>query len=307
VTYTLLVNPRAGGSAEATARLVARLLTEAGYAVTVAPSSGPAEAVAEVDAACARGDVLVAIGGDGTVASVAGRVAERGGVLGLVPGGRGNDFARMLGVPSDPREAVAVLLAGHTATVDLIGVTLPGAAARTVVGSVYAGVDAQAVELVERMRWLPAFLQYPVAAVRALASYVPVEVEVVVDGVRHAFGAATVVVANSAFYGSGMRIAPDASVSDGLLDVVVVAAASRRTLITAMPTIYSGRHVLRDDVTVLRGAVVEVHGSAAPGVRPVPMGADGEPLGVLPALDAGPARIAALPGVLQVLTPEGGS
>jgi diacylglycerol kinase (ATP) len=297
VTYALLVNPRAGGAAAAaaTARSV---LVDAGHAVEVVRCDEVSATPAVVAAACGRGDVVVAVGGDGTLSSVAGLVAEHDGVLGLVPAGRGNDFARMLGVPSAAGDAARVLLGGRVEQVDLIGCTLPGQERRIVVGSVYSGVDARAVELVERMKWLPTVLQYPLAAVRALASYTPVDVEVVVDGVGHCFGAATVVVANSAYYGAGMRIAPDASVTDGLLDVVVVASSSRRALITAMPTIYGGRHVLRDDVIVLRGRVVEVHGSPR-----VPMGADGEPLPDLPGRDRPPARIEAMPSALRVLVP----
>ncbi len=298
MTFTLLVNPRAGGGAAAVAEAARRALTDAGHDVEVALATDHARTLVEVDAACARGDVVVPVGGDGTVASVAGRVAAQGGVLGLMPAGRGNDFARMLGVKPRVDDAVAVLLEGRRRQVDLIRCTLPGAEPQVVVGSVYSGVDAQAVELVERMAWVPKFLQYPVAAIRALASYTPVQVEVVVDGVADAFGAATVVVANSAYYGSGMRIAPDASVSDGLLDVVVVAASSRRTLITAMPKIYSGRHVLRSDVAVFRGASVQVHGSPV-----VPMGADGEPVGSLPPLDGAAAMIEVLPGALTVVVP----
>ncbi|TCJ28306.1 diacylglycerol kinase family lipid kinase [Nocardioides jejuensis] len=298
VSHTLLVNPRAGGSTISVAAAARSALEEAGCTVHVALSEGMRETRQAVDEACSRGDVLVAVGGDGTVASAAGLVAERDGVLGLVPSGRGNDFARMLGIPDHARGAVDVLLRGQAERVDLIAATLPGEATRLVVGSVYSGVDAHAVELVEQMRWLPTFLQYPVSAVRSLASYTPVEVEVVVDGVTHCFGAATVVIANSAYYGSGMQIAPDASVTDGLLDVVVVSASSRRSLISAMPTIYSGRHVLRDDVAVLRGRVVEIRGTPR-----VPMGADGEPLGQLPARDAEAARVEVRPSALQVITP----
>lgn len=299
VTFTLLVNPCAGGAAEAAAEEVRDLLADRGQRVRVESLTDSASTLLAVDAACSRGDVVVAVGGDGTVASIAGRVAQCRGVLGLVPAGRGNDFARMLGVPRAPGAAAELLLDGHVATVDLVRCSLPGREPRVVVGSVYSGVDAQAVELVGQMRWLPTVLQYPVAAIRALVGYRPVEVEVVVDGVPHLFDAAMVVAANSAYYGSGMRVAPDASVTDGRLEVVVVAASSRRTLVTAMPTIYSGRHVLRDEVTVLRGAVVELRGAPA-----VPMGADGEPLGVLPGPEEAPARIEAMPGVLRVLTPR---
>ena len=131
----------------------------------------------------------------------------------------------------------------------------------------YAGVDAVAGEIVDRVRWMPAALQYPWAAVWSLATYQPVDACVVVDDVEHVFRAATVVVANSAYYGSGMRIAPPADVHDGLLDVVVIEAASRRGLIRALPKVYDGGHVDLSEVHVLRGRSVAVSGTPA-----VPMG-----------------------------------
>ena len=94
-----------------------------------------------------------------------------------------------------------------------------------VAGSVYAGVDARAAEIVDRAHWLPGTLQYPYAALRALATYQPGRYRVVLDGVEREYDAATVVVANSGYYGKGMQIAPAAAVDDGLLDVVVIEAA----------------------------------------------------------------------------------
>ena len=91
----------------------------------------------------------------------------------------------------------------------------------------YAGVDARASAIVDRAHWLPRKLQYPYAAVRSLATYQPGRYRVSVDGAEQEFSAATVVVANSAYYGKGMKIAPAASVADGVLDVVVIEAASQ--------------------------------------------------------------------------------
>src|SRR5689334_2020808 len=119
VTYVLLVNPRAGG-ATASAATARSVLVDAGHDVDVVRCQDVATTQAQVAAACARGDVVVAVGGDGTLSSVAGLVAAHGGVLGLLPAGRGNDFARMLGVPSDAAAAARVLLHGRVEPVDLI-------------------------------------------------------------------------------------------------------------------------------------------------------------------------------------------
>lgn len=302
-SFTFLVNPASGGGAAPGAVVpVARLLREAGARVDVTYSPGPLATGTLVTEAVERGDVVVSVGGDGMLSHLAGPVAAAGGTLAVLPAGRGNDFARMLGLPSDPAAVAALLLEGAAVRVDLLGWAVPGAATRVVAGSVYAGVDARAAALVHRMRWTPRRLQYPWAAVRSLATYRPGRFALTVDGAAHRFSAATVVVANSAYYGQGMRIAPAATVDDGLLDVVVIEAASRVELVRSLPKVYDGAHVALDEVTVLRGRRVQLHGTGRGGV---PVGADGEPLGDLPTLDDAPATVEVLPAALAVVRQVG--
>jgi YegS/Rv2252/BmrU family lipid kinase len=298
-TFTFLVNPTSGGGAAPAAVVpVARHLREAGASVDVTYSPGPLAMEELVGEAVSRGDVVVSVGGDGMLSSLAGLVSAAGGTLGVVPAGRGNDFARMLGLPTDPAAVAALLLDGEVRSVDLISLTLPGAETRVVAGSVYAGVDARAGEIVDRANRLPRRAQYPYAALRALATYAPARFRVSVDGVERDHLAASVVVANSAFYGSGMKIAPAALVSDGLLDVVVIEAASRLALTRSLPKVYDGRHVHLPEVTVLTGKRVELRADSA---RPVPVGGDGEPLGRLPGLADEPAVVEVRPGALDVI------
>lgn len=304
-SFTFLVNPASGGGAAPGAALpVARLLREAGARVDVTYSPGPAAMADLVRAAVDRDDVVVSVGGDGMLSSLAGVVAAAGGVLGVLPAGRGNDFARMLGLPTDAAGLARTLLDGPLRQVDLLRCEVPGSPARVVAGSVYAGVDARAAEIVHGMRRVPARLQYPVAALRALATYRPAAVRAVVDGATHEFRAATVVVANSCYYGKGMRVAPDACLDDGLLDLVVVEAVSKLALIRSLPTIYDGSHVALPEVTVLRGRHVELSADAgADADPPLPLGGDGEPLGVLPRLGAAPTTVEVLPGALRLVGP----
>jgi diacylglycerol kinase (ATP) len=303
-SFTLLVNPASGGGAAPGAVLpVSRLLRDAGARVDVTYSPGP-QAMAElVAAAVERGDVVVSVGGDGMLSSLAGAVSQAGGALGVLPAGRGNDFARMLGLSEDPAEQARVLLSGTERSVDLVAWTVPGVAVRRVAGSVYCGVDARAAELVDRAHRLPKQLQYPYAAVRALAGYRPATYRVSVDGETTTYEAANVVVANSAYYGKGMKIAPDASLDDGLLEVVVIEAASKLALVRSLPKVYDGSHVALPEVTVLRGRRVELAADPRSGSAGVPVGGDGEPLGALPGLAGSPAVAEVLPGVLRVLAP----
>jgi diacylglycerol kinase (ATP) len=298
-SFTFLVNPASGGGAAPDAVVpVARILREHGAVVDVTYSPGPLAMGALVEAAVAKGDVVVSVGGDGMLSSLAGLVSTAGGTLAVVPAGRGNDFARMLGLPSKPADVAALLLDGEVRRVDLISLTLPGVAPRIVAGSVYSGVDARAGEIVDRSHWLPRKAQYPWAALRALATYSPARYLVSIDGEEREYAAANVVVANSAYYGSGMKIAPAAAVADGVLDIVVIEAASKLALMRSLPKVYDGAHVDLPNVTVLTGKRVELRAESS---RPVPVGGDGEPLGQLPALTGDPAVVEVLPGALGVI------
>lgn len=293
-SFCFLVNPASGGGAAPEAVVpVARLLREAGAEAEVTYSPGPLAMRALVAAALDRGDVIVSVGGDGMLSSLVGPVSEGGGVLGVLPAGRGNDFARMLDLPTAAEAQAELFLAGPTRQVDLVDW-----GGRLVAGSVYAGVDARAAEIVGRARLLPGSMQYPYAALRSLATYRPGRYRVTIDGDVREYAAATVVVANSAYYGQGMLIAPAATLGDGVLDVIVIEAASRVALMRALPSVYDGRHVERDGVHVLTGRRIELSGRAR---RPIPVGGDGEPLGVLPDLGQEPAVAEVRPGALTVI------
>jgi diacylglycerol kinase (ATP) len=298
-SFTFLVNPSSGGGAAPEAVVpVARLLREAGSTVDVTYSPGPKAMVGLVAEALDRGDVVVSVGGDGMLSSLAGAVSTAGGTLAVLPAGRGNDFARMLGLPEHPADQARLLLNADVRKVDLLSLAMPGAAERRVAGSVYSGVDARASEIVDRVQWLPRKLQYPYAAVRSLATYQPARYQVTVDGDTGDYLAANVVVANSAYYGKGMKIAPDAVLDDGLLAVVVIEAAGRLDLIRSLPKVYDGGHVALPQVTVRTGRRVEIRAVAR---TPVPVGGDGEPLGVLPGLTDPPAVVEILPAALSII------
>jgi diacylglycerol kinase (ATP) len=300
--FTFLVNPNSGGGAAPKVVVpLARRLREAGAEVEVSYTSSPSVVPDQVKAAVAAGRVVVSVGGDGMLSSVAGAVVDAGGELAVIPAGRGNDFARMLEVPADEEAQVALLLGGTPTPTDLLSVAMPGRPVLMVAGSVYAGVDARAGEIVNKAHWLPGRLQYPVASVRALATYRPAALTIEVDGHRSEHRAANVVIANSRYYGKGMAIAPDAAIDDGELDVIVIEAAGRLDLIRSLPKVYDGAHVALDAVTVLRGTRVTVTGHYDGTTAPVPVGADGEALAPLPGPGAEPLVVEIRPGAVRIL------
>jgi diacylglycerol kinase (ATP) len=271
-TFTALVNPAAGGNAAERLLPVARHLRDAGVAVTLEHTRSMEHGRSVAHEAAARGDIVVAAGGDGFVSGLAGAVVAADGTLGIVPAGRGNDFARQLGLPSEPAALARLLLTGEPRKVDFIEV-----ARRVVIGSVYAGVDSVANVYANRARRLPASMVYAYGGVRALLTWRPATYHINVDDQSYDLRGYTVVVANSGFYGNGMHIAPAAEVDDGQLDVVIIGAGSRWRLIAGMRGLGAGTHVNRPEVTVLRGRSVSITAD-----RPVPAFGDGDPIGELP-------------------------
>ncbi|MFG2310454.1 YegS/Rv2252/BmrU family lipid kinase [Streptomyces sp. NPDC048566] len=289
--FTAVVNPTAGGSTGAAALLhVARLLREAGAGLDTEYSRSLAHARELARAAGERGRTVLAVGGDGIAGGIGGALSGTGTVLGLVPAGRGNDFARALGLPTEPAELARVLLDAAPRRVDTIEVESAAHARTVVLGSVYAGVDALANRHANQARLLRGAASYYAGGLRAVTGWRPASYRVTVDGVEHAHRGYTVVAANSAFYGSGRIIAPAARVDDGLLDVVMIREAPRRLFFTLMNELKTGAHVDRPEVVILRGREIRVEAD-----RPVPYGADGEVDAVLPVT----ARV--LPGALAML------
>src|SRR5205807_6033374 len=127
--------------------------------------------------AVAAGETAVAFGGDGLVGAVAGALVGSDGVLGVLPGGRGNDFARVLGIPGSAREACGVLASGVVEALDLGQV-----GERTFIGIASAGFDSEANRVANETRLVRGNLVYAYGALRALASWRPARFEVRIDG-----------------------------------------------------------------------------------------------------------------------------
>lgn len=291
--FTAVVNPTAGGATSAAALLgVARLLREAGAGLETEYSRSLPHARELARRAGQRGRVVLAVGGDGMAGGIGGALSGTGALLGLVPAGRGNDFARALELPTGPSELAALLLRGEPRSVDTIEVTSAVHDRTVVLGSVYAGVDALANHHANNARLLRGTASYYAGALRAVAGWRATRYRVTVDGAEHAFTGYTVVAANSGYYGFNRLIAPSARVDDGLLEVVMIHEAPRRLFFTLMNELGTGTHVRRPQVRVLRGRAVRIEAD-----RSVPYGADGEVEAVLPVT----ARV--LPGALRVLAP----
>jgi YegS/Rv2252/BmrU family lipid kinase len=238
-------------------------------------------------AATGRGDAAVAFGGDGLIGAVADALKQTEGTLGVLPGGRGNDFARVLGIPKDPRAACQVLASGKTRAIDL-----GTAGAATFIGIASCGFDSDANRVANESKLIRGNLVYAYGALRTLMSWRPASFEVTVDGESRRVSAYTIAAANSKAYGGGMMLAPDAELDDGLLDLVIVEDIPKLRFLRLLPTVFKGDHVRQPNVHVLRGAKVEISAD-----RPFTVYADGDPVAELP------VTLGTVPRAVRVLVP----
>ncbi|MGW1540027.1 YegS/Rv2252/BmrU family lipid kinase [Streptomyces sp. NPDC002309] len=289
--FTAVVNPTAGGATGAAALLkVARLLREAGAGLETEYSRSLAHARELAGRAGERGRVVLAVGGDGITGGIGGALSGTEAVFGVIPAGRGNDFARALGLPDDAEALAGILLHAAPRAVDTIELTSAVHDRTVVLGSVYAGVDALANRHANRARLLRGTASYYAGALRAISTWRPARYRVTVDGEEHAYSGYTAVAANSGYYGSARLVAPGARLDNGLLDVVMIRDAPRRLFFALMKELDKGTHVDRPQVTVVQGKEIRIEAD-----REIPYGADGEVEAVLPVT----ARV--LPGALRVL------
>ncbi len=292
---SLVVNPAAGaGRARRLLPRVEAALHATGHDVLVRATRSLAHTDEVAAQAVADGRVVVALGGDGTVGRAAGAVAAAGGLLGVLPGGRGNDFARATGLGRDPVAACRVLAHGEERRVDL-GAVRSAAGQADFLGIASVGFDSEVQERVLRSRLPLGRLVYVAGAVRTLAQWRHARFRGSVDGDELDVVGWAVAVANSGVYGGGMRLAPEASVEDGRLDVVTTGATSRRRFLRALPRVFAGTHVSDPSVRVRPARAVELSAD-----RPFRVFADGDPVGALP------CSVTVRPGALRVLLPPRG-
>ena len=263
-----------------------------GIPAELALTRAAGEAAELVRALVARGaERVVVCGGDGTVQEAARALAGSATALGIVPCGRGNDLARVLGIPSDVASAAAVIAEGNVWPIDVGRVD-----GRLFVTVAAMGFDSEAAAFAHRSRLgLPGPLGYLWAVTRTLVGFESPEVTLRGDFGEYRGAILMAATGNTSTYGGGMRIAPGAVPDDGLLDVCVVRALPRRTIVRAFPRLFAGTHVDLPYVTTLRTRRLEVTAS-----RPLAIFADGEPIGMTP------AEITVDPLALRVLAPARG-
>ncbi|MBA3864894.1 MAG: diacylglycerol kinase family lipid kinase [Solirubrobacterales bacterium] len=288
---TLLVNPASAGGR--TLKLLPRVeqaLDASRVDFRVQRTKGLEHGAEQALLAVEAEEVPVVMSGDGLVGAVGGAMAGAETPLGIVPGGRGNDLARVLGIPDDPEQAVAVLLGGQSRRIDV-----GEANGKRFLGIVSVGFDSECNQLANEVRFLRSNLVYAYSALRTLLSWRPAGFTIRVDQERTRVSGYSISVANNSTFGGGMRIAPDAQLDDGEFDIVAVGEVSKLRFVRNLPKVFKGTHVDEEEVQVFRAQHLELTAS-----RPFPVYADGEHLTDLP------ASLRVLPRSLSVLVPGQG-
>ncbi|HEY1571642.1 MAG TPA: YegS/Rv2252/BmrU family lipid kinase [Pseudonocardiaceae bacterium] len=258
----LLVSPAAGmgAAARVAGRVAATLRQSVDHLDTLVADSAEGSAALARRAVDGQVDVLVTLGGDGLAHVALQACAGTATALGVVPAGTGNDLARALSVPADPLAAAAAvgsaLLSGRLRSLDL-GRVAGGSWFATVL---CAGFDSLVNERANQLRWPRGPHRYDVAILAELGRLRPRPLVVETDSEVMRLEATMVSVGNLPFYGGGIPICPDAVADDGLLDITVVGATSRRDLVAVLPRLRTGRHVDHPAVTTLRARSVHLAG-----------------------------------------------
>lgn len=300
-TYAkVIVNPAAG--AGRTARLwpqIMALFRGHGLRFEHELTEAPGHAIELARAAARNGyDMVVSVGGDGTINEIVNGLYASGTMqdarLGIVSTGTGSDYIRTIGLPRRFEQACRCFLRPKKLTVDL-GVVEYSRNGQTVerlfVNFAGMGFDAEIVRrTTQQFKVLGSLPSYLVGALVTLLAYRNKDINLAVDGETEDRRVCTVVMNNGRYGGGGMFTAPDADITDGLFDVMIIDDISKPDLLYSLPRIYKGTHLTHPRVTMKRAREVEISS-----VQPMQLQADGELLGRVP------ARFRVLPSALNVI------
>lgn len=277
----VIVNPAAGGGrvVRSVHWLRERLAVRPDVRLEITGRRGDAEALA-ADAARTGHDRVVAVGGDGTVQEVVNGLLAAGDPpsLGIVPLGSGNDLARSLGLPVELASAWKFAIGHATRRIDVAHARNGSGRERWFASAGGIGFDARvAAAMADRSGWQGGRAGYLFTTLAELRRFENRRVRLTIDGATESADVLFVAIANGAYYGGGMRIAPGASVDDGLLDVCVVGDISRLTVLRQLPNLYRGTHINHPGVTMRSGTSIEADSDGDTRIH-----LDGEPFGTLP-------------------------
>jgi YegS/Rv2252/BmrU family lipid kinase len=286
--FALLVNPAsAGGKALKALPAVHEALDRLGAPHRTVTTRSSEHAGEEAARAAAQGETVAALSGDGLLRPLGAALKGTASALALIPCGRGNDLARVLGVPTDPTAAAELAVRGPERPIDVANVD-----GTPYLGIASFGFDSDANRIANEAKLVRGNAVYLYAALRALAAWRPAAFSVTVDGERHDVSGYSVAVGNSKAYGGGMLVLPQAELDDGRLDVLISKETSKLTFLRGVMQTFKAAHVDSPHAQFLRGEVIELTSD-----RPFVIYGDGDPIGTTP------ATVRVEPRCLRVIAP----
>lgn len=286
VVPRVLLNP-ASSRGRGRSRLAGALREES---VEVIETNGPSEMTEQARRAASDGhDRVIVAGGDGAVHYAIQGLSGSDCALGIVPIGSGNDFARALQLPREPRDALSLAIRGPSRAIDLGHV-----GNRVFAGILGLGIDGDVCRTVGRQpAWIPGSLAYAYSALYSFIGFRPPSLTVKYEGGSFDGPVLLAGLANSPLFGGGMRIAPTAKLDDGWLDLVIVEPVPFLELLRVFPRVYRGLHLAHPAVHSAR-----VRKASLLADRPRTLYADGEPV-----MDSGntPTEVGVCSDALRVI------
>lgn len=271
----MLTNPRAGrGRATLAAQLAKKELLK--YGIDIVDISGStaehSRALAGEAVRDPKIDALVVCGGDGLINLALQETVGTDAVLGIIPGGTGNDHARELGIPLDPVRAARIVAQGHVESMDAGKMTTDDGQIRYFGTIACAGFDALVTDRTNAIPWPTGRLRYNLAIVIEFVRFHSMPLRLIIDDkIVYDRDATLIAVGNTRTYGGGMLITPLADRNDGVFDITVVDKISRLTAMRKVGDFMGGKLEKHREAHRFQGAKVrvEIQGSGAY--------ADGEP------------------------------
>ncbi|MFM7623513.1 MAG: diacylglycerol/lipid kinase family protein [Actinomycetota bacterium] len=271
--YLLLANPTSGGGKGLRVmNQVTKHLSSLGVQFQDVSGTSYESAAVNLREAVSmlKAGVVIVVGGDGMVHLAIQELAQKDVALLLIPAGTGNDFARSLGLPlNDPLAALNQGLNGRASRIDLGKVNN-----RYFAEILSTGFDSLVNERANRIR-MKSKRKYDLAMLLELPLFKPLAYEIELDDRRIETEAMLIAIANGASYGGGMKVCPDASLTDGLFDLMILEPVSKFELLRVFPRVFKGTHITHPRVRIERARSVTVK---APAIAY----ADGERIGSLP-------------------------
>lgn len=292
----LIINPSSGGQKGAQVGAeVKSLLAASSHQIIDLSGTNLVEAKQKGENSISEGqiDALILVGGDGMVYLGTNLCAGRGIPMAIVPAGTGNDAAEVFGMPKDDTQKSVELILNNLEKpipVDAISVEHDGVTSWSF-GSVSAGFDALVNARANRMKWPKGPNRYYLAMLLELASFKPIKYRSVIDGTEGEFEAMLCVVSNSGVFGGGMKVVPSASITDGVLNLMMLNKISRAHFVAIFPRVYEGTHITDPAVEIISAKSVRME------AKGMPIYSDGEYVG------QAPFEAKVVPGALLVVAP----